>query len=142
MTKENLQKAWLEKVNQFKESGKTQAIWCKEQGINVKKFNYWYVKFKDPTATKKNQVNWLPVRVEKVYLACGSTDMRKSIDGLAAIVQVSFSLAPFSACLFVFCNKNRNKLKILHWQQTGFGYISVGWRSVDFNGPKIVIKIL
>jgi len=57
---------------------------------------------------------------EKVYLACGSTDMRKSIDGLAAIVQQSFSLDPCSASLFVFCNKSRNKLKILQWEHNGF----------------------
>jgi transposase len=58
--------------------------------------------------------------IEKVYLACGSTDMRKSIDGLAAIVQESYSLDPFSACLFVFCNKSRDKLKILQWEHNGF----------------------
>jgi transposase len=57
---------------------------------------------------------------DKVYLACGSTDMRKSIDGLAAIVQECFSLDPFSTCLFVFCNKNCNKLKILQWDHNGF----------------------
>jgi len=56
----------------------------------------------------------------KVYLAAGITDMRKSIDGLAAIVQESFKLDPFSNSLFVFCNKNRNKLKILQWQHNGF----------------------
>ena len=57
---------------------------------------------------------------EKVYLACGSTDMRKSIDGLAAIVQQRFALNPFSPCLFVFCNKDKNKLKILQWDHNGF----------------------
>ena len=56
----------------------------------------------------------------KVYIAAGYTDMRKSIDGLAAIVQESFRLDPFSNNLFVFCNKNRNKLKILHWEHNGF----------------------
>ena len=56
----------------------------------------------------------------KVYLASGSTDMRKSIDGLAAIVQESFKLDPFSSSLFVFCNKNCNKLKILQWEHNGF----------------------
>jgi transposase len=56
----------------------------------------------------------------QVYLATGSTDMRKSIDGLAAIVQMSFSLDPFSESLFVFCNKTRNKLKILQWENNGF----------------------
>jgi transposase len=55
-----------------------------------------------------------------VYLACGSTDMRRSIDGLAAIVQEVFFLDPFSSNLFVFCNKNRDRLKILHWEHNGF----------------------
>jgi transposase len=56
-----------------------------------------------------------------VYLACGATDMRKSIDGLAAIVTHAFDLNPFEgASLFVFCNKGRNKLKILRWENNGF----------------------
>jgi len=57
---------------------------------------------------------------DRVYLAQGSTDLRKSIDGLAAIVQESFQLDPFSPCLFVFCNRQRDKMKILHWQHNGF----------------------
>jgi len=56
----------------------------------------------------------------RVYLACGDTDMRKSIDGLAAIVTYSFHLDPFDTSLFVFCNKNRDKLKILVWDHSGF----------------------
>jgi transposase len=55
-----------------------------------------------------------------VYLACGSTDMRKSIDGLAAIVSHSFELDLFSNSLFVFCNKSCDRLKILHWHHNGF----------------------
>jgi transposase len=62
----------------------------------------------------------LNIGAGKVYLATGSTDMRKSINGLAVIVQEYFKLDPFSSNLFVFCNKNRNKLKILHWQHNGF----------------------
>ena len=58
--------------------------------------------------------------VDKVYLACGNTDMRRSIDGLAAIVSMTFSLDPFSSCLFVFCNKQKDKLKILRWDLNGF----------------------
>lgn len=57
---------------------------------------------------------------QRVYLACGPTDMRKSIDGLAAAVKLQFSLDVFSDSLFVFCNKGRNKLKILHWDTNGF----------------------
>jgi len=57
---------------------------------------------------------------EKVYLAVGSTDMRRSIDGLATIVQQCFSLNPCSSNLFVFCNKKRTMIKILHWDHNGF----------------------
>lgn len=57
---------------------------------------------------------------ERVYLARGSTDLRKSIDGLAVIVQECFDLDPFSPCLFVFCNRKRDKLKILQWEHNGF----------------------
>jgi transposase len=56
----------------------------------------------------------------RVYLACGSTDLRKSIDGLAAIVSQVFEADLFSQSLFVFCNKARDKLKILTWDHNGF----------------------
>ncbi|WP_368494306.1 IS66 family insertion sequence element accessory protein TnpB [Bacillus toyonensis] len=58
--------------------------------------------------------------MEKVYLAQGATDLRKSIDGLTAIVNEEFELDPFSPCLFVFCNRSRDKLKILVWEHNGF----------------------
>lgn len=58
--------------------------------------------------------------VNHVYLAQGNTDLRKSIDGLAALVQQEFELDPFSPNLFVFCNRQRDKLKILYWDQNGF----------------------
>lgn len=57
---------------------------------------------------------------QRVYLACGATDMRKSIDGLAALVKEQFHLDPFSPCLFVFCSRQRDKLKILQWDHNGF----------------------
>src|ERR1700677_2286675 len=57
---------------------------------------------------------------DRVYLACGATDLRKSIDGLAAVVQYSFELDPFGGAWFVFCNRDRDKLKILLWDHNGF----------------------
>lgn len=58
--------------------------------------------------------------VDHVFLACGSTDLRKSIDGLSMLVQEEFHLDLFSSALFVFCNRRQDKLKILHWDHNGF----------------------
>jgi len=59
-------------------------------------------------------------RIDKVYLALGPTDLRKSINGLSIIVQESFKLDPFSRNLFVFCNRKQDKIKILEWDRNGF----------------------
>ncbi|WP_295389467.1 IS66 family insertion sequence element accessory protein TnpB [uncultured Thiodictyon sp.] len=56
----------------------------------------------------------------RVYLALGATDMRKSIDGLAALVVDVLQQDPCTAQVFVFCNRGRNKLKVLCWQRNGF----------------------
>jgi transposase len=57
---------------------------------------------------------------QPIYLACGVTDLRKSIDGLAALVSQAFDLDPFADALFVFCNRDHDKLKILRWEHNGF----------------------
>ena len=62
----------------------------------------------------------LNITMDKVYLAVGTTDLRKSIDGLSIIVLESFKLDPFSKNLFVFCNRKRDKIKILEWDHNGF----------------------
>lgn len=69
---------------------------------------------------------------QKVYLAIGATDLRKVVDGLAGIVQLDFDLSPFEPCLFAFCNRQRNKVKILEWSEQGFWLhlLSLGTRPV------------
>ena len=57
---------------------------------------------------------------KRVFLACGQTDMRKSINGLAAIIESSFKLNPFDEAIFVFCNRSRDRIKILEWDSDGF----------------------
>ena len=55
-----------------------------------------------------------------IYIACGYTDMRKSIEGLAAIVPQQFRMDPFSPALFLFCGKRRDRFKALLWEGDGF----------------------
>ena len=62
----------------------------------------------------------VPSEHTRVYLAVGATDMCKQIDGLAALVEDVLEQDPFSESLFVFCNRARDKLKILYWQRNGF----------------------
>ena len=55
-----------------------------------------------------------------VFICCGPTDMRKQINGLMILVKEVFALDPFMEALFVFCNRNRDRIKILEWDGDGF----------------------
>lgn len=57
---------------------------------------------------------------QQVWLAPGATDMRKSIDGLAAIASYVLKQDPMSQHLFVFCGKDQARIKVLYWDRNGF----------------------
>jgi len=56
----------------------------------------------------------------RIFIARGATDMRKQIDGLAALVEHVLHEDPFSGHLFVFCNRARDRVKILYWESSGY----------------------
>ena len=58
--------------------------------------------------------------VEKVYLYPEPVDIRKSIDGLAALVELDIKVAVFDPVLLVFLNRHRNRVKVLYWERNGF----------------------
>ena len=60
------------------------------------------------------------IATSHIYIACGYTDLRKSIDGLSALVQQSFGLDPFSDSIFLFCGRRRDRIKALYWEGDGF----------------------
>lgn len=55
-----------------------------------------------------------------IFLYTEPTDMRKSFDGLSGIVRSALEADPTDGSLFLFINRRRDRLKILHWDGAGF----------------------
>lgn len=55
-----------------------------------------------------------------VFLCRDVVDFRKGINGLAVLVEETLSQNPFSEQLFVFCNRRRDRVRILYWERNGF----------------------
>jgi transposase len=58
--------------------------------------------------------------VPQVYLHREPVDFRKAINGLVLIIEGEMELSPYADALFLFCNKQRDKLKVVYWDETGF----------------------
>ena len=71
-----------------------------------------------------------------VWLYNDVVDMRKSIDGLSALVEQQLELSPMSEALFVFCNRQRDKIKILYWERNGFVLWYKRLEKQKFHWPK------
>jgi transposase len=78
----------------------------------------------------------------RIYLATGATDLRRSIDGLAALVRDRFTLDPLSGHLFLFRNRRGDRLKILAWDRSGFWVLykrleqgTFAWPAEDTSAP-------
>lgn len=59
-------------------------------------------------------------KIDQIYLVTGKTDLRKGIDGLAAVITEEFDLDPFQKTLFLFCGSRKDRFKGLLWDQDGF----------------------
>lgn len=57
---------------------------------------------------------------DELYIVTGYTDMRKSIDGLCAIVEDQFHMDPRRSALYLFCGKRCDRVKALLWETDGF----------------------
>ena len=71
-----------------------------------------------------------------VYLACGYTDLRRGIDGLAGIVQTRFHLDPFQNALFLFCGRRKDRIKGLYWEGDGFVLVYKRLENGNYQWPR------
>lgn len=81
-------------------------------------------------------LGYLSSKVDAIYLATGYTDMRRSIDGLAILVQQNFCLDPCSNSLFLFCGRSASKIKALYWEGDGFVLLYKRLENGRFNWPR------
>ena len=73
---------------------------------------------------------------DRIYIACGYTDLRRGIDGLSSIVAEQFQLDPFSNTLFLFCGRRRDRIKALYWEGNGFVLLYKRLENGSFSWPR------
>ena len=73
---------------------------------------------------------------QKFFIYSKPADMRKSFDGLSGLVRSGFQKNPLSGEVFIFINKRRNMMKLLHWQHGGFVLYFKRLESGTFEIPK------
>lgn len=75
--------------------------------------------------------------VKKIILACGRTDLRKGIDGLAQLVGTKYDLNPFEKdVLFLFCGSRNDRIKGLLWEGDGFLLLYKRLEDGSFSWPR------
>ena len=69
--------------------------------------------------------------ISKIYCITGRTDMRRSIDGLMAIIRDTYQMDPYANAVYLFCGKRCNTLKALYFDKDGFCIL---YKRLDSNG--------
>jgi transposase len=83
----------------------------------------------------------------RIYLAAGSTDMRKGFNGLYGLVRDRLACDPLSGHIFLFSNAQRNRLKLLFYDGSGLWVCAkrldkgrFGWPAVESEQAKVVLS--
>ena len=91
----------------------------------------------------------------RIYFATTSTDLRKSIDGLAALVRNGWALDVYSGYLFVFASRRGDRIKVLAWDRGGFvlyykrlergrfkvPHVEVGAQAIEMDAPTLMMLL-
>ena len=79
--------------------------------------------------------------LSKIYLVTGTTDMRRSIDGLMAIIRDTYQMDPFAKAVYLFCGRKNNALKALYFDKDGFVLLYRRLDSGRFQWPKTASEV-
>ncbi|HEX4150217.1 MAG TPA: IS66 family insertion sequence element accessory protein TnpB [Pirellulales bacterium] len=77
-----------------------------------------------------------PLGAARIYLYAKSVDMRKSFDGLHAIIQAEFERDALGGDLFVFLNRRRDRLKLMVWEPDGWAMFYKRLEHGTFERPR------
>lgn len=82
-------------------------------------------------------------KFDRVYLACGYTDLRLGINGLSALIKEHFNLDPFQkGILFLFCGRRTDRIKGLVWEGDGFLLLYKRLEDGRFQWPRTSEEVL
>ena len=74
--------------------------------------------------------------VAKIYIVCGYTDMRRSIDGLMSVISHTYQMDPYANALFLFCGRRNDRIKALHYDKDGFTLLYKRLESGKYQWPR------
>lgn len=80
-------------------------------------------------------------KVTNYYVACGYTDLRRGIDGLAAIVKIQYGTELKEDSLFLFCGRRRDRIKALYWSGDGYVLVYKRLSNGSFQWPRSVEEL-
>ena len=76
------------------------------------------------------------IPTEKIFICLGPTDLRRSIDGLAVLVQQVFKQDLFNNSLYIFCGRRNDRIKALYWEKDGFILLYKRLERGKYNWPR------
>lgn len=76
-------------------------------------------------------------QIKNYYVYTESTDMRRGIDSLSGIIKNQLQQNPLGGDLYIFLNKRKTQLKLLHWQDDGFALFYKRLEKGTYESPQI-----
>ena len=81
------------------------------------------------------------IAYRNIYIICGYTDMRKSINGLVAILTQQYQIRPDEKSLFLFCGKKADRMKAILWEEDGFLLLYKVLTGYKYHWPRNAVSV-